>query len=55
MVDYKTGEVYVCADPSCGNEITLNRVCTSESCSNCGPLMCCDKPMVKKSASKRKT
>ena len=39
MVDYKTDEVYFCADLSCGVEITLNKGCAGEYCSNCGPLM----------------
>ena len=49
MDEYRKGEVYVCSDPSCGMEVTINRGCTGEACSNCGPLICCDRPMVKKS------
>jgi hypothetical protein len=48
MTEYKKGEVYTCADPSCRVEITVSESCTGDECSIRGPLMCCDKPMVKK-------
>jgi hypothetical protein len=49
MSEYKQGEVYRCADPSCNMEVTINKACTGDSCTDCAPLMCCDKPMMKKS------
>lgn len=52
--EYRKGDVYVCCDPSCGMEIMINKGCTGESCSDCGPLLCCDKPMVKKSDAPKK-
>lgn len=54
MSEYDEGAIYVCADPACGMEITVKKGCNGESCPDCGPLMCCDKPMVKKSAAKKK-
>lgn len=48
MVSYKQGDVYVCDDPKCDIEVTVSKGCTEALCPNCGPLICCDKPMVKK-------
>jgi hypothetical protein len=54
MPEYKKGDVYVCADPSCTIEVTVTKGCTKEACPVCGPLICCDKPMVKKGSAKTK-
>lgn len=48
MTEYKKGDVYTCADPSCQIEITVSKSCTGKECSISGPLICCDKPMIKK-------
>lgn len=48
MVTYKKGDVYVCDHPDCDIEVTVTKGCTEESCPTCGPLICCEKPMVKK-------
>jgi hypothetical protein len=47
MAKYEEGEVYTCTDPDCQVEITITKGCTGEKCPT-GPLICCDKPMVKK-------
>jgi hypothetical protein len=54
MTEYKNGDVYACADPSCHIEVTVTKGCTEEECPTCGPLICCDKPMIKKSSAKKK-
>jgi len=51
MPEYRKDEVYRCADPTRNIEVTVNRGCTGESCSTCGPLICCDKPMVRSAKS----
>ncbi len=48
MSEYKQGEVYRCSDPNCNMEVTVNRSCEGDTCTECS-LTCCDKPMVKKS------
>ena len=54
MAEYKNGDVYACADPSCQIEVTVTKGCTEEECPVCGPLICCDKPMIKKGSAKKK-
>lgn len=46
---WQQGEVYQCADPNCGCEVTVTKGAKPGQGGNQPPTCCCGKPMQKKS------